>query len=157
MEVTNWLWLNFLQGSLHDLIGRSLDPLPCGLGLLHVLVLHSPRLDPIRLSYTWNLNSPGQCLVISHCPTQVSSSGRSQYGQSTVPMGCRWSAVSWTWTCLCVYCVLCQGSFCTCDCTSEVCIQLWHLCRWHAPVVASLSLPMWTRVQPDLGPGYTSL
>lgn len=64
---------------LHAFSGRPSEPLPYGLGLIYGLVLHSPCLDPIRLSYTWNLNSPGQCLVISHCPTQVSSSGRSQY------------------------------------------------------------------------------
>lgn len=105
---------------------------------MQVWVLHRPRLDPVRLSYTWNLNSlQGSAWTWSRCPTQVSSRLRSQYGPQAGVTGCGMDSLNVP------VCVLCT--------VSRVCPHLW-LYKWSLcvgadrrvadvlPVVASFSL-----------------
>lgn len=112
--VTGWLSLNFSPGAVMSLA----DPhtfCPVALDFTQVFVLHSPRLDPIRLSYTWNLNSQDSDWrrPLSH-PSVFRLRTDSRRGWWTV------GALSRT---VCVYCVRRQGSLCTCECTGEVCIS----------------------------------
>lgn len=83
-----------------------------------VLVLLSPRLEPIRLSYTWNLNS------LQDVSPFWTVGGA--YGLWVELTDSRRGSVSWTCgTCLCVYRVLCLGSVCVSALTLQTCSLSW--------------------------------